>query len=620
MSEGGRAGALDEQVRRPAIFFKVAAVMDTTTYQPGLARSSAPGDGRGSPNQAPVADGMVQAAQTALPEDCPTALREHVRYRILTKLGEGGMGAVYLAEHKLMHRQVALKVIRADLSAQPQLIQRFQREVQAAAQLSHPNIVIAYDAEQAGSCHFLVMEYVEGTDLARLVKERGPLSVRQACDCVRQAALGLQHAHEHQLIHRDLKPQNLMRTAEGQIKILDFGLARAVRSAWEDGGDCTASGVVLGTPDYMAPEQADDAGNMDIRADIYSLGCTLYHLLSGRVPFPGRSTMSKLTRHAQEQPTPLNELRPQLPAELVQVVARMMTKTPAARYQTPIEVAAALAPWCQDQPETVALPKAARASLRWFLRRRWLLAVALLLVLAGLVTYFLPVWPRGSGDAEGDNNSVGSPALGPRKRVAPDRRRDQLLIDDDFSGAAKLPFFPPGEKADQFFKELRNTARLQDHRLVLNLDLRRQPPRFTACYPPVECANFVCEVRARAEGKDDAGWAIYHDDGGDSTLWVMIRLDGRVEVNESGRTAATAFAHNLGTFRAPSARPTAGFTTVKVRRQGQVLKVFVNGEAVCDPLRLERKFAAGHQYVAVWGRGTGEVRAEFARYALWRLP
>jgi serine/threonine protein kinase len=198
-------------------------VMDTTPYRPDAAASSAPGVAGSNPNQAPVADGVVQEAPTAPADDFPAALRDHVRYRLLKKLGEGGMGAVYLAEHKLMHRQVALKVIRTDLAAQPQLIQRFQREVQAAARLDHTNIVRAYDAEQAGSCHFLVMEYVEGTDLGRLLKERGSLSVREACDCVRQAALGLQHAHEQQLIHRDLKPQNLMRTAEGLVKILDFG-------------------------------------------------------------------------------------------------------------------------------------------------------------------------------------------------------------------------------------------------------------------------------------------------------------------------------------------------------------------------------------------------------------
>src|SRR5262245_41054136 len=240
----------------------------------------------------------------------PPDLFGHPRYRVLNLLGRGGMGAVYAAEHRLMERCVALKTIGRDLSSRPELVERFRREVRAAAQLAHPNIVTAYDAEQAGHTHFLVMEYVEGTDLARLVARRGALPVEEACEYVRQAAFGLQHAHEKGMIHRDIKPHNLMVTAAGQVKILDFGLARFVREAGSEAGGVTALGVIMGTPDYMAPEQASDAHQADIRADLYSLGCTLYFLLAGRVPFPRGAFLDKLVRHATETPTPLPQLRP----------------------------------------------------------------------------------------------------------------------------------------------------------------------------------------------------------------------------------------------------------------------------------------------------------------------
>jgi serine/threonine protein kinase len=277
----------------------------------------------------------------------PPDLFGHPRYRVLSLLGQGGMGAVYVAEHRLMERCVALKMIGRDLSSRPQLVERFRREVRAAAQLSHPNIVTAYDAEQAGQTHFLVMEYVEGTDLARLVARRGALPVEEACEYVRQAAFGLQHAHEKGMIHRDIKPHNLMVTPAGQVKILDFGLARFVREAGSETGAVTALGMIMGTPDYMAPEQASDAHQVDIRADIYSLGCTLYFLLAGRVPFPTGAFLDKLVRHATEAPTPLHQLRPDLPADLVRVVERMMAKKPRHRYQTPAELAQALAPFAK---------------------------------------------------------------------------------------------------------------------------------------------------------------------------------------------------------------------------------------------------------------------------------
>ncbi len=300
----------------------------------------------------------------------PEELIDHPRYRVVATLGTGGMGAVYRAEHRLMDRPVALKVIRGDLLGNAAMVERFRREVKAAARLaSHPNIVAAYDAEQAGETHMLVMEFIEGTDLARLVDRRGPLPVGEACEYVRQAALGLQHACDDGMVHRDIKPQNLMRTTRGQVKILDFGLARFASEAASQGG-MTAEGMVLGSADYIAPEQIDDPHAADIRADIYSLGCTLYFLLAGRPPFPDGSLIQKLLAHREDTPRPLSELRADVPPELVRVVERMMAKDPARRFQAPEEVARTLAPFAdaeaarRDATAAAGAPTMAEASAR----------------------------------------------------------------------------------------------------------------------------------------------------------------------------------------------------------------------------------------------------------------
>jgi eukaryotic-like serine/threonine-protein kinase len=243
-----------------------------------------------------------------------------------------------------MGRSVALKVINRAFTASAAALERFRREVRAAARLSHPNVVTTYDAEDAGETHFLVMEYVEGTDLGRLVQERGPLPVDRACEYARQAALGLQHAFEQGMVHRDLKPHNLMLTPDGWVKILDFGLACFASEA-ASAAALTGTGLVLGTVDYIAPEQADNAHQADIRSDIYSLGCTLYHLLAGRPPFPTGTPVQKLMAHLNKDPQPLTDLRDDLPEGLMHVLERMMAKNPKQRYQTPAEVALALEPF-----------------------------------------------------------------------------------------------------------------------------------------------------------------------------------------------------------------------------------------------------------------------------------
>ena len=269
-------------------------------------------------------------------------------YILLERLGEGGMGQVFKARHRNLNRISAIKLIRKERLDNPNAVRRFQREVRSAAALSHPNIVLAYDADQIGGTHLLVMEYIEGAiDLSKLVKKNGPLPVPQACEYIRQAALGLQHAHERGMVHRDIKPANLLLSDGGKtVKVLDMGLARLDHPAVEDdelSSTMTQEGTVMGTPDYIAPEQALDTHTVDIRADLYSLGCTFYYLLAGRVPFPGGSFIQKINKHQFEEPLPVEKLRPEIPPDIAKVVRKLMAKKPVARYQTPAEVAAALA-------------------------------------------------------------------------------------------------------------------------------------------------------------------------------------------------------------------------------------------------------------------------------------
>jgi serine/threonine-protein kinase len=262
-------------------------------------------------------------------------------YLLLARLGAGGMGTVFKALHRRLARLTAIKVVSGERLADGAKAGRFLREIQATALLNHPNLVYAYDADQAGDGYYLAMEYVEGTDLDRLVRQRGPLPAAEACAYVRQAALGLQHAHERGVVHRDVKPSNLLLdTRGGVVKVSDLGLAR-LRALPGDG--LTRVGALLGTTDYMAPEQITDPHGADRRADQYGLGCTLYFLLTGRVPFPERQPMRKLLQHCLDEPRPVEELRPGLPRAVGAVVRRLMAKEPAARYPSAGDAAAALA-------------------------------------------------------------------------------------------------------------------------------------------------------------------------------------------------------------------------------------------------------------------------------------
>ena len=278
--------------------------------------------------------------QAALLEGRADSLRIG-NYDLLDRLGAGGMGTVFKARHRRMKRIVALKVLAASLSRDPLFVKRFQREVETLACLGHPNIVMAYDADEAEAGHFLVMEYVSGSDLAGLVKSQGPFSVVQAVECIRQAAVGLAYAHSRDIIHRDIKPHNLLLDRSGMLKIADLGLARLNHDG-DSAHAVTTPGGVFGTADYMSPEQAVDSTVVDYRADVYSLGCTLHYLLAGRPPYEGPSIMAILLKH-REAPIPdLSAIRGDIPPALQQIFEQMMAKAPEQRLVTMADVAAKL--------------------------------------------------------------------------------------------------------------------------------------------------------------------------------------------------------------------------------------------------------------------------------------
>jgi serine/threonine protein kinase/formylglycine-generating enzyme required for sulfatase activity len=298
------------------------------------------------------------------------------QYVLLDRIGQGGTGTVYKALHRHMRREVAIKVLHAELAESPDALRRFQREMLAGGKLNHPHVVPTLDAAQQGDTLFLVMEYVPGTNLATLVNTKGPLPVEQAAQVAVQAAKGLAHAHEQGVVHRDIKPSNLLRDSQGNVRILDLGLARFT-SASDGHSELTGSGDMMGTVDYMAPEQAVSTKQADARSDIYSLGCTLFFLLTGRPPFGGETMMTRLLAHRDTAVPSLRSVRSDLPASLDEVVCKMLAKDPEERYQSMQEVVTALQPF-----EGWGGWRAIRS--RWLTRRNAMLAGAAVLLVAAI--------------------------------------------------------------------------------------------------------------------------------------------------------------------------------------------------------------------------------------------
>ncbi|MBX9681185.1 MAG: serine/threonine protein kinase [Gemmataceae bacterium] len=304
---------------------------------------------QGPPDDDATATLMINTS-TGFGGDVPPTIPE---FRIQGELGRGGMGIVYKAKQIAEDRIVALKVIRKDRLQHDEAVRRFRREAQAAARLQHPNIVRLYDSDNSGDTHFLAMEYVAGITLEKFVELNGPAPYELACSILRQAALGLQHALEQGLVHRDIKPSNLMitpatgRTDDGtpaEVKILDMGVARVLHgdNLAESLSTLTQGGSVIGTADYVAPEQLEDPHGADIRADLYSLGCTFYYLLIGKVPFPGGSLVSKLDKQRWQMPTPIGLMRPDVPPAVAELAAKLMAKKPDDRYASPADLVLAV--------------------------------------------------------------------------------------------------------------------------------------------------------------------------------------------------------------------------------------------------------------------------------------
>ncbi len=275
------------------------------------------------------------------------------KYRLLELIGVGGMGAVYLCEHTLMKRLVALKVLPVEKLDDHSNLERFYREARAVAALDHPNIVRAYDIDQYEKLHFLVMEYVDGASLqeviARYSQEKKLFDPFRAAHYIAQAAVGMQHAHELGMVHRDIKPGNLLLDRTGVIKVLDMGLARFFNKQQDSVTEKYDDKCVLGTADYLAPEQAV-SNIVDVCADIYSLGGTLYFMLTGQTPFPDGTIAAKLAAHQTREPRPVETFRSDVPPGMLDVLRKMMAKNPANRYQEPMEVAEALEEWADEPP------------------------------------------------------------------------------------------------------------------------------------------------------------------------------------------------------------------------------------------------------------------------------
>jgi len=307
------------------------------------------GEFSGEPDcQVALAKALGALALTAEPgnatdlERLPKSIGE---YEVIRLLGQGGMGNVFLARHTKLGREVALKVLAGHRLANPRTKERFEAEMRAIGRLSHPNIVGAHDAREVDGTAVLVTEYIDGFDLSQLVRRTGPLSIADACEIVRQAAVALEYTSDEGFVHRDVKPSNIMLSKAGEVKLLDLGLAR-LQCDQNDRPEITGTGQAMGTADFVAPEQVTDSRSVDVRADIYSLGCTLFKLLTGNAPFGDEqhvTAFAKMTAHVSKQPPSLVALLPDVPVSLAKLVDSMLAKQPEDRPQSPKAVAQQLA-------------------------------------------------------------------------------------------------------------------------------------------------------------------------------------------------------------------------------------------------------------------------------------
>jgi serine/threonine protein kinase len=324
-------------------------------------------------------------------------------FELMEYVGGGGMGAVFRALDTMLNRTVAVKVLSQEQSGDDETLRRFQNEAQSAARLDHENISRVHYVGEDRGWHYIVFEFIEGANVRDLVCDQGPLPLADAVSYTLQIADALVHASGREVVHRDIKPSNVLITPDGRAKLVDMGLAR-LHQIEPDGEDLTASGVTLGTFDYISPEQARDPRSADVRSDIYSLGCTLYYVLTGRPPFPEGTVLQKLLQHQADEPADPRSLRPDLPDDLMPIMHRMLAKSPDKRYPSPAELVVDLSAFAQRH----GLPATPTTSIVWlppdqtplnFWQRHlpWIAPVVVLLVLVGLLNAF---WSRDAGHAE----------------------------------------------------------------------------------------------------------------------------------------------------------------------------------------------------------------------------
>jgi tRNA A-37 threonylcarbamoyl transferase component Bud32 len=434
-------------------------------------------------------------------------------YHLLEPLGTGGMGCVFKARHVLMNRLVAIKRIRPDVVHDPDAVRRFRLEMRAAAKLNHPNVVTVHDAEEVNGSLFLVMELCEGVTLNELVERRGPLPEEEACEYVRQAYLGLQHAFERGLVHRDLKPDNLM-LCGSTVKILDFGLAQLRGDA---APVSTQKGVIVGTADYMAPEQAD--GRPDIRSDMYSLGCTLYFLLTGRPPFPGGTLLDKCLRHQNSEPEPLEHLRPSVSVNVRNVARQLMAKNPADRFQTPAEAVAVLAR-VNRTAGTEHEVQTRRAAVRKPHRARFAIGPRVALRIAVILAVAAVCFAVGSANWRQQEPGVAVARESPVRAPRAWRKANALPIPPEQAATYAVTFSPDGRLVAAAFGNQENAGpvapgrvriwELAEGRLVLDRE---------AATGPVNCVAF-------SPGGEYLVWGTgswIHDAMGHVTIWDIAK-------------------------------------------------------------------------------------------------
>jgi serine/threonine protein kinase len=345
LEEENPMGILLEQLIQNIADSGLMSGQEVRTFLESLPEDNRPQDGESLAREL-TASGKLTPYQAEALSSGETSGLVFDQYIVLEKIGQGGMGVVLKARHRTMHSLRAVKRLSAEAMAVPERVQRFYREVRAAARLHHPNIVTAHDAREQDGVHYLIMEFVDGQDLASIVRKEGPLPVERAVDYIIQAAQGLSYAHKHGIVHRDIKPSNLLISGEGTVKVLDMGLARIDEAG--DSGDAptqehlTTDGQIMGTCDYMAPEQAEHTSAADHRSDIYSLGCTFYRLLTGDLPYSASSNVLVLLAHREKEIPSLSEKRRDVPPEIETVYHRMMAKLPEDRCQSMQEVVDAL--------------------------------------------------------------------------------------------------------------------------------------------------------------------------------------------------------------------------------------------------------------------------------------